>query len=61
MNRFWILDYDLRDHEHDLLRSIANDGITCIVDEDAGGIVAYVLGDDGYVDALCNALNKGDE
>jgi len=58
--RFWLLDFDEEDHLIDLLKTITSgDPLTCIVDEDAGGIIAYVLGDEEYVDALCTALNDG--
>ena len=57
LDRFWLLDYDVRDHVEDLLRSIANGKITCIVDEDAGGIVAYVVNDYNYAIDLVGRLN----
>ena len=42
-SRYWVLDYDPADHEADLLASIREGRFSLIVDEEAGGIVAYVL------------------
>jgi hypothetical protein len=41
--RFWVLDFDKRDHLSDLVRSLIDGEIECLVDEEAGGIVAYVI------------------
>lgn len=43
MVRFWILDYDEQDHASDLLRAIADKTIVPVVDEEAGGIIAYAV------------------
>lgn len=61
--RFYTIDFDHGNHVVDLLRTIANGGITCIVDEDAGGIVAYVIDPAGYHrgDEFAAALNVADE
>jgi hypothetical protein len=41
--RFWVLDFNASDHSEDLKKSMDNGELTCIVDEKAGGIVAYVI------------------
>lgn len=51
-DRYWILDFDERDHRPDFA---ATDPV-CIVDEDAGGIIAYAVSED-VAQRIVAALN----
>ena len=43
--RFWLLDYCTEDHKEDFDNSVARGEIIGIVDEEAGGIIAYACGE----------------
>lgn len=53
-NRYWIQGVNLTD----LDKSIRVGDLVAIVDEDAGGIVAYIL--DPFVEKIVNDLNMVD-
>jgi hypothetical protein len=55
-SRFWVLDFNTKDHSEDLKKSMDNGELICIVDEKAGGIVAYVIDKAISADAVVEAL-----
>lgn len=53
--RFWLLDFDAADHQDDLREAVRTGKLIAVVDEDAGGIIGYALGDENawlILDAL---------
>ena len=44
--RFWLLDYSTEDHQDDLANTVRDGALIGVVDEDAGGIIAWALGDE---------------
>jgi hypothetical protein len=46
MPLYWLLDYCTEDHADDFADSVSKGDVICIVDEDAGGIIAYALGEE---------------
>lgn len=62
-DRFWVLDFDERDHLADLVKSAKNGELECLVDDNEGGIVAYVINPRGYhrTEEFVAALTVADE
>lgn len=62
-SRFYPLDFDRRDHLTDLVKSAEKGELECLVDEDAGGIVAYIINPQGYhrTEEFIAALTVADE
>lgn len=52
-DRYWLLDYWPEDHEEDLLNT---NELTCIVDEEAGGIIAYAVSEE-FAEKIVEALS----
>jgi hypothetical protein len=52
-DNFWVMDYWPEDHEEDLLDS----ELACIVDEEAGGIIAYAVNWE-EAEKIANALSQ---
>ena len=53
--RFWQMDFYTDDHMDDLVISASEGDLICIVDEEAGGIIAYALGYEN-ADVIMKAL-----
>lgn len=53
--RFWLLDWDDADHANDLVRTMRAGKLVGVVDENDGGIVAYVIGEE-YAEKIVDAL-----
>lgn len=51
--RFWLLDFDEQDHRADFNATTP----VCIVDEEAGGIIAYAVSEDA-AQLLLDALSS---
>ncbi len=53
--RFWSMDLE-EGNKRDLLKSMNSEDITAIVDEEAGGIIAYAL--TPHIELMIEALKK---
>ena len=56
--RFWFLDFFKEAHEKDILESIKKGELTCLVDEKAGGIIAYFLYSKGREEEILKKINR---
>jgi hypothetical protein len=58
--RFWTLAFDADDHLADAIRSMMIGHVTCLVDEEQGGIIAYVIDPphSKRVDEIAEVLNR---
>lgn len=55
-SRFWLLDWDRSDHFEALANAVDAGRLVAVVDEEAGGIIAYALGEQ-HAKEISKALN----
>ena len=58
-DRFWQVDWNGEAHADDLMRTMHDGNLVPIVDEEAGGIIAYAIGS-GHADMIDAALMAHD-